>query len=382
MTTRTLRVLAVEDNSADANVLRRLLKKIPDFETEFLYRLDVETGRQALEEHEIDCRFLDYQLGQSTGLEVLTAIRESGNDVPIIVLTGAGNEAVAVEAMKRGAQDYMVKDDMVRGGMTPQALRRAVQNALGKVELERRIAEKQQELEQFVSVVAHDLQNPLSAVKDHVELIRDFYGNSLDETGRGFVVASIRVLERMSGMISSLLEFSRVGRSTKPLEPVDLQTVLDAVLSNLQPLIRERRTRIEIGTLPLVLGDPLSLIQLFQNLVANAIKFQDGGQAVVQIDSFREEDGWRVSVADNGIGIDSEHHDEIFAPFRRLHAGSGYEGSGIGLATCKRIVDQHRGRIWVESETGAGTVFHFTLPCASAGGLPSDSAAAGLRSGT
>ena len=209
---RRLRILAVEDNPADAHILRRLLKRIPAFEIEFVHCVDVEAGRKALDTQEIDCVFWDYQLGNLTGLEVLTSIRETGNDVPIIVLTGAGNEGVAVEAMKGGAQDYMVKDVMARGA-NPEALRRAISNAVDKVTLERRIADKQQELEQFVSVVAHDLQNPLCAVKNNLGVIRDFYKDAFDDNGRGFVDSSIRTLEGMSRMISSLVEFSRVGRS-------------------------------------------------------------------------------------------------------------------------------------------------------------------------
>ena len=325
-----------------------------------------------------DCLLLDYRLGEHDGLEMLASIRTLGNDVPIIVLTGAGNEAVAVEAMKRGAQDYMIKDVVAPEVMTPKALYRAITNAIEKVRLKRLVAEKQRELEAFVSVASHDLKTSLCAVRNNLEVILDFYRDKpLDAEGNEFLVAAVRTVDRMTKMLDSLLEYSRAGRSAKALGPVDLKSCMKSVVENLQALIEETQARVIVGPMPpAVAGDEVALVQLLQNLIFNGIKFASREPVVVKVASRREGDQWRISVEDNGIGIDAQHHAAIFAPFKRLHSRQEFDGSGIGLATCRRIVDQHSGQLWVESAVGQGATFHFTLPDAPADGLDSEEPAA------
>ena len=317
---------------------------------------------------------LDYRLGEHDGLEVLASIRELGNDVPTIVLTGAGNEAVAVEAMKRGAQDYMVKDVVAREVMTPKALYRAITNAVEKVGLERLVAEKQRELESFVSVASHDLKTPLCSVRDNVEVIRDFYPNKpLDAKADEFLVAAVRMVDRMMKMLDSLLKYSRAGRSAKALVPVDLKLCMTSVMENLKSLIEETQAAVIVGIMPrAVAGDEDALVPLLQNLISNGIKFRSSEPVVVRVMSRCDGGRWKISVADNGIGIDAQYHSEVFAPFKRLHSKQEFDGSGIGLATCKRIVDQHGGRLWVESTVGQGATFYFTLEDAAAEGLDSE----------
>ena len=374
-----MKILAIDDNPADAEILRRLLVKVPSFDTDFLHCLDPESGQEVLRGRPIDCLFLDYQLGGRSGLDVLRSLRERGEDVPVIMLTGAGNEAVAVEAMKQGAQDYMSKDSLARGTVTVKALERAVSNAVDKVSLARQLREKQQELESFVSVVAHDLKAPLAGVKNNVELLRDFYSDRLDPNGVEFVEASLRILRRSFLLIDSLLEYSRLGRSGKPLSPVDLEAVAESVLAALRTAIDDCEGRVEIDSLPRVLGDEMALGQLLQNLVANALKFRGPDPPVVRLASSRQKGRWVVSIADNGIGIHPKHASEIFAPFKRLHSQKEFEGSGIGLATCKKIVEQHGGRIWVESIPGRGTTFRFTLAAAGADDTDPDRAGTAAR---
>jgi nitrogen-specific signal transduction histidine kinase/CheY-like chemotaxis protein len=261
--------------------------------------------------------------------------------------------------MKRGCQDYLAKDSVA-----PHVLRRSLSNAIHRVALERRVKEKQKELEHFVSVVAHDLQQPLCAVRGNMELIRDFYAGKLDDTARGFVDSAITMSGRMSTMIEDLLAYSRVGRSAKALRPVDLNACLDAVASGLAPMIAKSRGQVNCAGLPRVEGDEEALVQLFQNLVANGLKFRGQADPVVTVSANAEGGHWHIVVRDNGIGIDRKHHEEIFAPFKRLHSRSEYEGTGVGLATCKRIIDQHGGRIWLESEPDKGSEFHITLRAA------------------
>ncbi len=356
-----LTILVIDDNPADAGLLRRLLGKIGDFEVDFLHCLNEADGKKLLGAADIDCLFLDYHLGKVSGLDVLASIRELQFDLPVIMLTGAGDESVAVEAMKRGAQDYLVKDVMVREALTPKGVHRAITNAIEKVSLERQLRESRRELQEFTSVVAHDLKSPMCGVKNNIELVRDLYGDSLDPQGLQFLDLALLTLDRQFGMIEGLLEYSQLGRSAKELGPVDLKAVAEAVAGNLDSVVQQSQGRFIVGELPIVHGDAVALNQLLQNLTANAFKFRGKEAPVVRLGASCEQDGWRISVSDNGIGIDPKHHKDIFAPFRRIHSRKQYEGFGIGLATCKRIVEQHDGRIWVASEPGKGTSFHFTL---------------------
>lgn len=359
MRPRSLRILVIDDNPADAEILRRNLEKIPEFEVEFVHYLDWESGRDAVLNNQGDCLLLDYHLGDASGLEVLSELRGLGADLPVIAVTGNGNEMAAVEALNRGAQDYLVKS-----AIQPASLQRSIVNSIEKVRLARALREKQRELEEFVSVVAHDLQQPLCTIRENLALIRDFYRQHLDDRGREFVDAAVRMGGRMSEMIEGMLAYSRVGRSGKPLSKVNLQSVAESVVRGLTALMHAKQAEVRLGSLPVVLGDEVALSQLLQNLIANGIKFRGHDAPVLDVGSEPEpkQGWWRVWVKDNGIGIDPADHDKIFAPFKRLDAGRKFEGSGIGLATCKKIVDQHQGRIWVESQLGRGTAFYFTLP--------------------
>ena len=221
------------------------------------------------------------------------------------------------------------------------------------------------------------MKTPLCAVRNNLEVILDFYQDTpLDAEGNEFLVAALRTVGRMTKMLDSLLEYSRAGRSAKALGPVDLKSCMKSVVENLQALIEETQARVIVGPMPpAVAADEVALVQLLQNLISNGIKF-GGREPVVKVTSRREGDQWRISVEDNGIGIDAQHHAAIFAPFKRLHSRQEFDGSGIGLATCKRIVDQHSGQLWVESAVGQGATFHFTLPNAPADGLDSEEPAA------
>lgn len=304
----------------------------------------------------MDCLFLDYQLGAYTGLDVLTDIRASGNDVPVITLTGQGNEAIAVEAMKRGAQDYLVKADL-----PPEALRRAIDNALEKVALTRQVIETQEEMRQFASTAAHDLKAPLRRVIQFCQQLQKKCEVKLGDDERELLNYMVQNTMQMQRLIEDLLAYARIGRSEIPLRRVALDAVFTTVIDHLSTVIEEGRARVDIGPMPDVLGDRTALVQLFQNLLGNALKFRDARTPIVTVQAQPKDNFWHLTVTDNGIGIAPEHHQAIFAPFRRLHAPHEYEGSGIGLATCSKIVAQHHGEIWVESQLGQGTVFHLTL---------------------
>jgi PAS domain S-box-containing protein len=220
---------------------------------------------------------------------------------------------------------------------------------------------KNKELEQFAYVASHDLQEPLRTTSSFVELIRKQYYGKLDTPANKYIDYIIQASDRMKTLIKDLLDYSRIGREKKT-EQVDCNVMLGEVLADLTKVIREHKARITAGALPMVTGFPTELKLLFQNLISNSIKFQKPGIApVIDISSKKENGHWLFSFSDNGIGIDKQYQQRIFVIFQRLHNRSVYEGSGIGLAHCKKIVELHGGKIWVESNAGEGSTFHFTL---------------------
>ncbi|MCA1993007.1 MAG: CHASE3 domain-containing protein [Coleofasciculus sp. S288] len=217
------------------------------------------------------------------------------------------------------------------------------------------------ELEQFAYVASHDLQEPLRAVNSYAQLITRKYQGNLDAKADKYLGYITEGATRMQQLINDLLAFSRVGTRGKPLESTDCETVLRQVLDNLKIAIAENHALVTHDPLPTVIGDEIQLIQLLQNLIGNAIKFRREEPPQVHISAKQRDNEWVFSVRDNGIGIESEYFERIFTIFQRLHSKSEYPGTGIGLAVCKKIVERHGGRIWVESTSGVGTIFYFTL---------------------
>lgn len=217
------------------------------------------------------------------------------------------------------------------------------------------------ELEQFAYVASHDLQEPLRTVNSYAQLLARKYEGNLDAKADKYLGYIREGATRMQQLITDLLELSRVGTRGKGLTPIDCEPVLYQVLENLQVAIAENKAIITHDPLPIVMGDETQLIQLFQNLISNAIKFRREEPPQVHICAVQQNNEWVFSVRDNGIGIEAEYFERIFLIFQRLHGRSEYPGTGIGLAVCKKIVDRHGGRIWVESIPGEGTTFYFSL---------------------
>jgi len=224
------------------------------------------------------------------------------------------------------------------------------------------LARSNRELEQFAYVASHDLQEPLRMVASYVQLLAKRYQGTLSKEADEFIGYAVDGATRMQQLINDLLMFSRVGTRGVELRPVSMEATLNTVISGLQILIRETGATITHDPLPTVCGDPTQLGQLLQNLIGNAVKFRGPEAPHVHITATREGEDWRFSVRDNGIGIDPQYHDRIFVIFQRLHARGEYQGTGIGLAVCKKIVERHGGKIWVDSSVGNGTTFNFTLP--------------------
>ncbi|GAA2215381.1 sensor histidine kinase [Nonomuraea monospora] len=223
------------------------------------------------------------------------------------------------------------------------------------------------ELEQFAYVASHDLQEPLRKVATFCQLLEKRYGEVLDERGKQYIRFAVDGATRMQVLINDLLRFSRVGRVYDDREPVELGETLDKVIDDLSAPIEEAGATFERpGKLPTVVGDSTMLRLLWQNLVSNAIKFHDPARApLIRIGCEPDADGWEFSVADNGIGVEPEFADKIFVIFQRLHSREQYSGTGIGLAMCKKIVENHGGRIWLDTGYTGGARLCFTLPAST-----------------
>jgi PAS domain S-box-containing protein len=250
-----------------------------------------------------------------------------------------------------------------RGGEVANWLGTCVNiDELKRLELELRRCNE--ELASFASVASHDLQEPLRMVASFLDLLRRRAGGSLDVASLEYLAYAHDGARRMQELIRKLLDYSRIGRSPIPGAPIDATVVAREAVINLDRAISESGGSVRIPALPAVRVERVQLMQLLQNLIANALKYRSAQPPVVTLDARREGAEWRFSVRDNGLGIAPEDQQRIFGLFQRGHDGVDHPGSGIGLAVCKKIVENHGGRIWVESEPGMGSCFHFTLPVA------------------
>jgi PAS domain S-box-containing protein len=227
------------------------------------------------------------------------------------------------------------------------------------------LARSNAELEQFAYICSHDLQEPLRMVSSFLSLLDERYRDRLDERGRDFVRRAIEGSSRMQKLVRDILSFSRVGRGERAEEVFELDPVVDEALANLQATIDQTGARIERDPLPIVRANRLQCVQLFQNLIGNALKFRGDAPPIVRLGATPEGHRWRITVSDNGIGIDPTQHQRIFQVFQRLHGRDQIDGTGIGLSLCQKIVLAHGGTIGVESQLGQGATFWFTLPDAA-----------------
>ncbi|MGA2223446.1 MAG: ATP-binding protein [Syntrophobacteraceae bacterium] len=229
------------------------------------------------------------------------------------------------------------------------------------------------DLQDFAFIASHDMQEPLRKIRTFTHLIKDKHAGTLDSTGRDLFERVAKAAKRMSEMIRGLLEFSRVGRSSNPFTTNDLTFLVGEVMSDIEVLIEQSGARIEVGDLPTIEADPIQMRQLFQNIIINSMKFRGEENPVIKIyakpgsacregDDHPEGKTYQVFVEDNGIGFDEQYLDRIFTLFQRLHGRSAYEGTGMGLAVCRRIVERHKGCITAISSPGNGATFIITLP--------------------
>lgn len=223
------------------------------------------------------------------------------------------------------------------------------------------LARSNAELEQFAYAASHDLREPLRTITNFTELLAKRYKGALDEKADSYIRFIVDNAQQMQLLISDLLTYSRVGTKPKPFAPTSVATILQRVLQRLHKSISDSGATITSDVMPTIDADEVQLTELFQNVIGNAIKFRGQNPLRIHISAKASGDAWQFAIQDNGIGMDPRHSERIFILFQRLHTHEEYEGTGIGLALCKKIVERHGGRIWVESSPGEGSTFYFTL---------------------
>jgi signal transduction histidine kinase len=363
-----LRALLLEDNPLDAALVVRALFK-GGFEVAADVVQDEAAFTKALRTHPPEVVLADYNLPSWKGMEAIKLLRAEGSDIPIIVVSGALGDVAAVECIRQGATDYVLKDGLTR---LPEVVRRALREKKernlrrqAEQDLARKVdelARSNADLEQFAYVASHDLQEPLRMVTAYTQLLAERYAGKLDANADKYIGYASEGAQRMQVLIQDLLAFSRVGRNGFTHGNVDCNSVLEEVLTSLAPAMQECGAVVTHDALPSVWADRTQVAQIFQNLIGNAIKFRGQAPPVIAVRAEPADPCWRFSVSDNGIGIAPEYAETIFVVFQRLHARTEYPGNGIGLAICKKIIEHNGGRIWVEPQAGSGSSFKFTLP--------------------
>lgn len=310
----------------------------------------------------IDLILFDLSPDGPFNFEQFERVRESYPAAPVIILDTEERDHAGDGTTVEGVQDYLIKPELNR-----DLLDRSIRYAMDRSELvetlqdqRQRLKQSNDELQNFAYVISHDLQEPLRMITGYLELLDDRYGGEIDEKADKYINEAVDGAERMKTMISDLLTYSRVNTEGDELKPVDANEILDNLISDFQRVIDENNATIDVEPLPDVMADRGQLRHLFQNLLENALKFSGEEDPVVEVSADRDGDMVEFLVSDNGIGIAPENQEDVFMIFRRVHKEE-YDGTGLGLALCKRIVNRHGGRIHVESDGENGTTFHFIL---------------------
>ncbi len=363
-----LRVVLVEDNEHDILTFERALQK-SEVSAEITVFTRGEEALQKLRDHTAGYEILvtDFKLPGMTGLDLCMALLRDNIMIPKIILTGAGTEDLAVEALKAGVDDYIIKDPARRYlnllGVVLPAVVRQYEDRLYRERMEKELHRVNEELERFVAVAAHDLKAPLRRIYQFTQLLIKKSTLTMDNDAGQYLNFIYRSSERMMALIESLQVHTHLGALNVKVEPVDLKRIVDEVREDLALEIEEKQATITVENLPVIDGDRIQLQQLFQNLLANALKFSKKNEPpAIRITATLRTEEVQIHVKDNGLGFDSQYNEDIFEAFRRLHAEDQYTGSGIGLSTCRKIVERHNGRITARGEPGVGATFIVELP--------------------
>jgi hypothetical protein len=362
------KILIVDDESAQ---MKALCDTLRDHGFETVGFVSASAALKAIEETQFDLVLTDLMMPEMDGIALLQAIRQKDANLVGIIMTGEGTITTAVEAMKSGALDYMLKPFRLKAILPVLERALAVRRLrLENIALERRVRERtaelesaNKELEAFAYSVSHDLRAPLRHIIGFTELLDGSIGASCSDEDRDFLNRIKKSGRDMGRLIDDLLDFSRMGRAELRRSEVNLQELLETVLVEIQPETAGRNIVWQKGELPTVQADPALLRKVLVNLLTNAIKYtRPRDPAKIEIGCKLEPDEVVVFVRDNGVGYDMEFADKLFGVFQRLHRHDEFEGTGVGLANVRRIISRHGGRTWAEGKTNEGATFYFSLP--------------------
>jgi two-component system, sensor histidine kinase and response regulator len=374
-----LKILIVDDDEVDRMALRRLLKAA-DVKTEAVEAHDCAMAISEIKSNNFDCAFIDYRLPDMDGLGLVQHLRGSNVRIPLIILTGQGDEQIAVELMKAGASDYIAK-----GRLSPESLAQVLRSAirLYQAQMKTELAEQQKEhlarqREDFVSRLTHDLRTPLVAADRMMSLFQEGAFGDVSSEMQEVLITMIRSNKNLLQMVNNILEVYRhdAGRKTMSFEPCNLRHLIEDIVQELSPLAYERGLTMQVDfaeqTEGKVMGDCLEMRRLLINLVGNAIKFTDTGYVVIRLtEADKPLDGLEgqpeqivhcavIEVEDTGSGIEEAEQTTLFERFRQ--GNHKRSGSGLGMYLSRRIVEAHNGAIEVKSELGKGSLFTIWLP--------------------
>ncbi len=359
-------VLLIDDDPSDAIITMANIEQAGQdgggtFEVEWID--SYEAGLEAALRGEHDVALVDHELHPGKGVDLIRAVVAAGCTMPMILLTGVEAREVDRMALEAGAYDFLSK-----GTVDAALIERSVRYSLARAATLAALAEKTEalqrsnaELEMFARAVSHDLRQPLHVIAGYTELLTMRLENCSDSGAQDMMKKILDGVERMNTMIEDLLLLARIDAQSDRARPVDCGELVSSALAEFEEVIAERGATVRVGELPSTLGRSAHLQQLFRNLLGNALKFSGDEAPIISIDCQAEGDRWHFVVRDNGIGVPEAEREEVFEPFARGAGGRKVKGTGIGLALCRKIVQQHGGRIRIEANEPRGTAVHFTL---------------------
>jgi len=364
---QSVKILILEHEPDDIELLQYQLKK-GGLRYESTVVQERETYSRALREFQPDIVLSDYALPHFDGASAFYLKKEIAPDTPFIIVSGTIGEENAVELIKAGVTDYVLKDKLFtvipklsRALKESREYREKQHQAQQLENYARELERSNKELREFAYVASHDLQEPLRMVGSFLQLLQHRCGDKLDKQANEYIYYAVDGAARMKRLIGDLLNYSLTNKEWT-IEKVDIAKIVGEALRNLTASIKESNATFNVAEMPELYTDPALMLQLFQNLLGNAIKFRkEGTPPVISITASRKDGRWLFSVEDNGIGIEPQFADKIFVIFKKLHHRDRFDGTGIGLAIAKKIVERHGGNIWFESEPGQRTTFFFTL---------------------
>jgi len=343
------KILLIEDNDDDRMQIAQMIRNSGN-------NIDVHavaTGEEAMcyfKEHSPHCSIVDYRLEVEDGLVILAEMKQLSPYHPVIMMTGQGNEELGATSIKQGATDYLVKQRL-----TEPFLKNVIDNAITRSILEEKVAEQEDDRRQFLGILVHDLRAPLRNIQQLGDI-------AIEEASKGDLKEMTDVLysqkklaKRAADLVNTLESYALLDAQVS-FSSVSLKEAAEEAKDNINLHISKQQATVIVGQLPTVTGHHVQITQLFQNLIQNGLKYNENTQPTVTI---KQEDNVTVVVSDNGIGIPAKHWITIFEPLKRLWGvDNKYEGTGIGLATCKKIVERHNGEIWCTSREGEGSQFY------------------------